>query len=504
MAHSPLLKDIKSFLLNVKDEETKLLIRKTEQHELSSHHSSSISTQNNVPNVIIVGAGLAGLTCAYHLLKHGIVTTVYEASNRIGGRCWTKRSGFSENQIIERGGELIDSNHKEIIGLITELDLTLDDLLKSEKKNTKPVFFINNTNFSVDDANKIFFEIHKKVKKDIELAGFPTLYSYYTKHGKLLDHMSITDWINANVPGGIESKFGQLLSVAYTIENGAECTEQSALNLIQLLGSSDGKQFKIFGESDERFRVRGGNDQIVTKLSEKLKNQITTNHSLVAIKQNDDHTITLTFNNDSCLKDVYADKVVLALPFSILNSSVDYFKAGFKPLKVAAIKELGMGSNAKLHFQFKKRFWDGFNCNGTTFTNQRNFQSTFESSRAQPGECGVLIHFSGGKNVEYIKQNGFGNHTKAFLADLENMFPGCSDYFNGNRTLDLWSTYKWTKGSYSYRKVGQFTKFAGVEKEREGQCHFAGEHTSIHFSSYMNGAVESGLRAANEIIEDLI
>ena len=75
--------------------------------------------------------------------------------------------------------------------------------------------------------------------------------------------MSIIDWIDAYVPGGMSSKLGQLLDVAYNIEYGAESSEQSSLNLLYLLGYSGQGQLRIFGPSNEKYHVRGGNDQIV-------------------------------------------------------------------------------------------------------------------------------------------------------------------------------------------------------------------------------------------------
>ena len=75
--------------------------------------------------------------------------------------------------------------------------------------------------------------------------------------------------------------------------------------------------------------------------------------------------------------------------------------------------------------------------------------------------------------------------------------------WNGRATIDYWAGNPWTNGSYSYWKVGQYTKFAGAEREIEGACHFAGEHTSIDFQGYLNGAVETGQRAAGEVITAL-
>ena len=83
------------------------------------------------------------------------------------------------------------------------------------------------------------------------------------------------------------------------------------------------------------------------------------------------------------------------------------------------------------------------------------------------------------------------------------MLPGLSAKWNRRATIDYWAGNPWTNGSYSYWKVGQYTKFAGAEREIEGACHFAGEHTSIDFQGYLNGAVETGQRAAGEVITSL-
>ena len=82
--------------------------------------------------VVVVGAGLAGLTCAYRLKRSGIIATVYEANTRLGGRCWTRRGDFAQGQIAEHGGELIDQGHTTIRHLAQELGLPLDNLLAAE------------------------------------------------------------------------------------------------------------------------------------------------------------------------------------------------------------------------------------------------------------------------------------------------------------------------------------------------------------------------------------
>jgi monoamine oxidase len=95
------------------------------------------------------------------------------------------------------------------------------------------------------------------------------------------------------------------------------------------------------------------------------------------------------------------------------------------------------------------------------------------------------------------------SRAQQFLAQLEPVLPGITGNWNGRATIDLWTAYPWTKGSYSYWQVGQYSSFAGAEREQSFDCHFAGEHTSIDFQGYLNGAVETGERAATEILDDL-
>ena len=197
------------------------------------------------------------------------------------------------------------------------------------------------------------------------------------------------------MPGGSNSPLGQLLDVAYTIEYGAECERQSALNLLYLLGYNSPGQFTLFGASNEKYHVRGGNDQIVARSLQTLGSQIVTGHALVAVRRNAAGTYTLTFQSGRRTTDVIADKVVFALPFSILNTAVDLQRAGFSDLKMIAIRELAMGSNSKLNVQFNSRPWVALGSNGETYSD-RGYQLTWEVTRAQPGTAGILVDYTGG------------------------------------------------------------------------------------------------------------
>ena len=457
------------------------------------------------PRIVVVGAGLAGLTCAYRLKQAGYAATVYEASDRLGGRCWTLRDYFDQGQLAERGGELIDQGHTAIRQLAQELGLTLDNLLAAEVNGTEPLYYFDRAPYTYAQATSDLKGIYQTLHRDVSEASYPTLYNSYTPRGYQLDQMSVLDWINRNVPGGIRSRLGQLLDVAYNIEYGAETSVQSSLNMLYLLGYSGQGQLRIFGPSNEKYHVRGGNERIAEALTAALDGrQIVKNAPLIAIRQNSNNTYSLTFQNVST--PVVADRVVLALPFSILRSSVDYKSAGFKALKQTAIRELGMGTNSKLHVQFTSRLWNALGCNGETFADT-GYQNTWEVTRAQPGTAGILVDYTGGRIGASFATGTATERARQFLAQLEPVLPGITaQWINNKAFLDYWTGYPWTKGSYSYWKVGQYTKFAGVEREREGRalnCHFAGEHTSVDFQGYLNGAVETGQRAANEVITAL-
>jgi monoamine oxidase len=193
---------------------------------------------------------------------------------------------------------------------------------------------------------------------------------------------------------------------------------------------------------------------------------------------------------------------VLALPFSILRSSVDLSKAGFEPLKLVAIRELGMGTNSKLHVQFSSRFWRPLGLNGETFSDT-GYQNTWEVSRAQAGTSGILVNYTGGTIGASFGSGTPATRAAQFLGQIEPVLPGATKAWNGKAAIDFWPGYQWTKGSYSYWKVGQYQRFAGMEARRQGNCLFAGEHTSIDFQGYLNGAVDTGQRAAAEILADL-
>jgi monoamine oxidase len=161
-----------------------------------------------------------------------------------------------------------------------------------------------------------------------------------------------------------------------------------------------------------------------------------------------------------------------------------------------------MGTNSKLHVQFRSRHWENLGANGETYADT-GYQNTWEVTRAQSGRSGILVDYTGGRIGASFGSGTPQQRAQRFLTQIEPVLPGLSAQWNGRATVDFWLGYPWTRGSYSYWKVGQYTRFAGVERDPEGNCFFCGEHTSIDFQGYLNGAVETGQRAAGEVLDSL-
>ncbi|HTE63140.1 MAG TPA: NAD(P)/FAD-dependent oxidoreductase, partial [Solirubrobacteraceae bacterium] len=415
-------------------------------------------------------------------------------------RVWTRRNAFAPGLVVERGGELIDTGHLEIRQLCKELRLELDNLDRAEAAGTDALYHFDGAPYTVAEAEDDFNGVYQKLHRDVSEASYPTTYTTSTARGRALDAMSVVEWIEQSVPGGMASRLGQLLDVTYNIEFGAECSDQSALNLLYLLGYSGQGQLRLLGPSNEKYHVRGGNDRIVDALAARLApGQVQLGSRLVAISRRSDGSYALGVTSGGSTRTVPADRVVLALPFTMLRTSVDWSRAGFSTIKGRAIRELGMGTNSKLHVGFKRRVWEDIACNGDTYSD-RGYQNTWDVSRAQPGPGGVLVDYTGGRIGDSFASGTPTQRARQFLDQLEPVIPGAKAAWDGRATIDHWPSYEWTLGSYSYYRVGQYQAFGAAESEIEGAVHFCGEHTTQDFQGYLNGAVFTGARAAGEVL----
>jgi monoamine oxidase len=465
------------------------------------------------PTVAIVGGGIAGLNCALTLRDHGIASTVYEASTRVGGRMHSNNNGYWDaNQVSEWCGELIDTGHKTIRNLAARYSLPLDDLHAAEPNGAREIYKFGGQYYPATQADADFGDLADILGADLKEAGYPTLYNAYNAAGLALDQMSIYDWIESRVAGGHGSPLGKLIDVAYNIEYGAETSVQSSLNLVYLLGYSASNSLALFGKSDERFHVRGGNERVPAAVAADLGSSVVkTGWAMTKLAQTSGGRYTVSFDHDGTSSDVTADYVVLALPFAVL-ANIDTSQAGFDSLKNTAIQTLGRGHNGKLQLQFTSRAWEGSGpwpgtSSGASYADT-GYQNTWEVSRAQAGTPGILVDYTGGNVTDSMKTSAafttiadtkaVGTDAQRFLSQIAPVYPGLT--WNGKATSSLPHKSNLLGASYSFWKVGQYTGFSGYEKAQQGGVLFCGEHTSQDFQGFMEGGASEGARAANDLI----
>lgn len=464
------------------------------------------------PSIAIVGGGIAGLTCALTLRDKGYASTVYEAAGRIGGRMFTNTSSYFGGQVTEWCGELIDSGHRTIRNLAARFSLPLDNLLGAQPNGSDDTYRFGGQYYAKAQADADFLDIADIVAADLEDAGYPTTFDGFTPAGRELDRMSIHDWIETRVPGGHASPLGRLLDTAYAIEFGADTHEQASLNLLYLLGyQPNASGLSIFGESDEKFHIRGGNQQLPEAIAAALGDGVVkAGHRLVQLKETPNGRYRLTFERAGQAIEAVADHVVLALPFAVLRT-LDCAQAGFSARKRRAIDQLGRGRNGKLQLQFAQRGWRGTGpwpgkANGSSYSDT-GYQASWEATRAQAGAAGILVLYSGGSATGAMRTPSpfaIGSDARVLqdaqrgVAQLAPVFPGLQ--WNGRATQSLPHRSPFYEASYSFYKVGQYTDFGGHEGRREGGVLFCGEHTTQDYQGFMEGGAFTGKQAARELI----
>lgn len=442
--------------------------------------------------VAIVGAGIAGLTAAWRLRQQGVPVRVFEAQNRVGGRMFSLRNHFPDGQVIELGGELIDSDHVRIRALAAELGLVLDDLLEGDADHD--TWFFDGRAIPEREIVEAFVPVAAAIERDLATLGDGDILHDDHQGAEALDALSIAQWLDRN---GVSGWLRTLIDVAYTTEMGLETDQQSALNFLTFIGTDDPERFAVFGGSDERFHVRGGNDLIPRGLGDRLADAIETGSVLEAVR-GDASGYTLTFRRNAATRDVAAKQVILALPFTLLRKvRID---VALPEAKRRAIDTLAYGTNAKLMIGFDRRVWRAHGANGASFSDLP-FQTTWDTTRKQPGTGGVLTNFTGGRHGVELGQGTPKQQADAAAAAIERLFPGAVAARAGAREVRMhWPSQPWALGSYACLRPGDWTGLRGAMGASVGGLHFAGEHCALDTQGFMEGGCVSGEDAAAAVL----
>ncbi|BCD97264.1 flavin monoamine oxidase family protein [Marinagarivorans cellulosilyticus] len=476
--------------------------------------------------VIVVGAGLAGVHCSYRLKESGVNVALYEASKRTGGRTFSTEKGYFEgDQVAELGGELIDTDHVVMQHFAKEFDLQLDNLPNSLPKNIAYGYQYNIggkflTQKQIIEAFKPIDQAIRKINLELaELENNGSDCDVNTRRKEIDSQTTLIQFLQNN---GASDTLMKVLHFAFVGEFGLEMEQLSVFNLLDLYpcgrngacvsyieGKGDKQEFKPFGDSDEIMRFHDGNEGPAREMTKRLGESIHTEHELVALARKDDHYIASFKTAHGNTLKVKAPHIVLALPFSTLRK-VKIAAGTLRQSNIDIINTITYGTNAKLMGQFKSRKpWRSKGHDGSLVIDQkttleRDIHNLWDTSRGQEGTQGLWTNFVGGNAGFSVGEGTAEEQWHSLLTPLDAVYPGVKEGYLGNSARMLWPIHKWSLGSYMAIKAGDVDLAANMPYEdNDGSLQFCGEHTSEAFQGFMEGAAETGARAASAILARL-
>jgi monoamine oxidase len=427
--------------------------------------------------ILVVGAGLAGLAAARALERRGLAARVIEARDRVGGRVWTIRDGFAAGQFAEAGADLIEADHHATLGLARELGLHPTRILRH--------------GFGFYGASP-----RGRVEIQSMAHGFRTmaeplgaLIEAY-RHGEQrwdggiaarLAAQSVAGWLrDLRAPEWLVQRFRGLRGLFL-----ADIEDLSLLALVDFFdGASPG--------AGEMFRLREGNDRLATGIVRELEQPPLLSTSLESVVQSD-AGVTAAVRDRSGRHELTADRLVLTVPGSLVRSIA--FDPPLPDAQREAYAALRMGCATRTLLQFDRRFWVSRR-RPRAFGSDRAHGAVWDASEGQRGRAGILSLLGGGRGSAALQSLLASGSTDALVDSLR--WLGRPGRLLASRTV-VWDDDPWARGGYVYFHAGGRPDLRDALARPHGRVLFAGEHTSIRWQGYVNGAIESGLRAAAEI-----
>lgn len=453
------------------------------------------------PVIAIVGGGIAGLHAAYILKNAGFIAQVYEGSPRVGGRIMSVDGMMGDGLWTEMGGEFIDSTHTDMLNLATKFNLPLiDRRAVSELGLDEFACYFGGKRYVMADVVKAIQPVAAQIQADIDSLSEIISFDKHNASDLALDNISITAYTEKL---GLTGWFKEFINTSYTAEYGMEAAEQSAINFLSIFNPGNGKDTQLYGDSDERYSVTGGNLKICTALASELNEEIREEYFLSAIAQQNDKRYRLTFKIGGKGEiDTLADIVLLTIPFTTLRDVE--IQVPLPDWKINTIKNVGYGTNSKLFIGVNERVWRQQGYAGYAFSDN-GMMNGYDHTQMQNnnhGKGGYTI-FLGGKAGVDCGNISLEDLQQQYVPALDGVFPGVANQYNGNFQRWYWPGYAFSKCSYMSYKVGQYTTMCDAQIRTIDNLYFAGEHCSYAFQGFMNGGAETGRIAAETIIAKL-
>jgi monoamine oxidase len=454
---------------------------RTQSPSRSPNHQSARSPNLTGVSVLVAGAGLAGLTAAFDLLEMGAAVTVIEARERVGGRVWTIRDGFTDRQHAEAGGDMIDEAQTEIRELAASLGLTLTRILRDgfgyvrSDKSGQPKIV----------AQSALRGWHRLAS---ELRGLVRSYRLAEQRwdspiAANLARRSVSQWLDE------EHADEELRTVATGLRGFflADPEELSLLALVDQFATSD-----VPGPG-HLYRIEGGNDQLPSALAARLGDRVKLGAELVAVSVRG-RAVHASIRHGRNVATAMSDYIVFALPASTLRR-VPIVPA-LPPHQHQAISTLRYGRGTKTLLQFDRRFWRAPG-RPRAFGTPLAYGALWEGNEEQSGRPGILTLLAGGGASDATQLTIEREGIERFASGLE-WLGSDGAQLTASRQI-VWQSDPFARGGYAFFDPTFDPALREWLARPAGRLFFAGEHTSIRWQGYMNGAVESGRRAALEI-----
>jgi monoamine oxidase len=426
--------------------------------------------------VVIAGAGLAGLTAAHYLERTGAEVTVVEARDRVGGRVHTLR-GFEGGQHAEAGADLIESEQSHLLGLAAEFGLKTTRILR------KGWGFYGSSNRgrkTIRSAPDTFERAAEWLEP--EIAAFRASGRRWDSGiGQSLARQSVASRLKAaradiDLSAGLRGLRGFFL---------ADPEELSLLQLVDQFASDE-----IPGEG-RMYRLQDGNDALPAALAAGLRGRIILNAVVKRVARRG--TRLRVAIDDGGLRELAADYLVMALPTSTLK------KVAFVPSlpedQWRAISALRYGPATRVLLQFERRFWKRPG-RPTAYGTDQPTGAVWDGNEQQSGKPGILSLLAGGSAARevrvLIRTRGWSGLVRrlSWLGHPSRLLFA---------TTVAWDRDPWVRGGYAVFDRHFDPVLRPWLSRPADRIVFAGEHTSDRWQGYMNGAVESGKRAAIEV-----
>jgi len=445
--------------------------------------------------VIVAGAGLAGLSAAFELSNLGHDVTVLEASTTPGGRVHTLRSRFADDLHADAGAMFLPAIHPLPLAYAKKFSLPLQQVAPEEPNH---LFFVAGQRVVVGANKPVEWPAALNLKPDeVGLSSAQLAQKYGSP---LLEGISNPDsptWPPEELRHLDGITFGDLLRSRGASQGAVTLL---GLNYFNLWGDgveSYSSLFELRDEALERgntasYLIVGGNDQLPRAFAAALKDRIWYGSEVRSISQ-DASGVQVVATRGADQKTWSADYLVCAVPFAVvqrINTSPP-----FSLPKQQAIRELPYTSVIRIFLQMREKFWLQEGLSGTVFTDLP-IMSVYPVFN-QDGQRGILSCYVAGPNARMISAMGEHARIEFTLSQMEKFYPQVRDHFESGITV-CWTSDPRTCGGYVYCRPGQVFAFRDTLSAPEGRVHFAGDHTSA-WPGWMQGALDSGCRCANEI-----